>query len=133
MEERPPVPRQARPLGAESTVRETLELARSRSTWRLPPWLRVLRPQQWVKNVLVLVPLAAAHELGNLALLARVGFAFAAFSLCAAGLYVVNDLLDVEADRRHPANCRRPLAAGELGVPVAVVTGIGSWLGSALI
>ncbi len=97
----------------------------------LPAWLRELRPHHWVKNALVVIPLAAAHQLGDLALLARVGLAFAAFSLCASGLYVINDLLDVESDRRHPTNHRRPLASGELGRTAGVLLTITVWLGAA--
>jgi 4-hydroxybenzoate polyprenyltransferase len=96
----------------------------------LPAWLRELRPHHWVKNALVVIPLAAAHQLGDLALLARVGLAFAAFSLCASGLYVVNDLLDLEADRHHPSNRLRPLAAGELGRTTAIVLTTTLWLGA---
>lgn len=99
----------------------------------LPAWLRELRPHHWVKNTLVVIPLAAAHGLADGALLARIGLAFLAFSLCASGLYVVNDLLDLESDRRHPSNHRRPLAAGELGRPVAVVLTGGAWLGAGVL
>ena len=99
----------------------------------MPAWLRELRPLHWVKNVLVLVPLAAAHNLDQLALLGRAALAFVAFSLCSSGLYVVNDLLDLDADRRHPAKRRRPLAAGELGRAAAMALIAATWTGSALI
>lgn len=78
-------------------------------------WI-ALRPQQWVKNILLLAPLVLAHRLADPPrLLAALG-AFAAFSACASGVYVLNDLLDVEADRRHPRKRRRPFAAGTLPV-----------------
>jgi len=80
---------------------------------------RLLRVHQWVKNLLVFVPVVAAHRL-ELDLLARAGVAFLAFCLCASSAYVVNDLLDLEADRATPAKARRPLAAGE----VAARTGL---------
>lgn len=99
----------------------------------LPAWLRELRPHHWVKSALVAIPLAAAHELGNVALLGRVGLAFAAFSLCASGLYVFNDLVDVSSDRRHPSNCRRPLAAGQLGRTAAILLMVAAWLGAGLL
>jgi 4-hydroxybenzoate polyprenyltransferase len=92
-----------------------------------------LRPQQWVKNTLVIVPLAAAHQLGDVALLARVAMAFAAFSLCASGQYVLNDLLDLEADRSHPFKSQRPLAAGELSHTAAVAMIATTWLAAAFI
>lgn len=92
-----------------------------------------LRPQHWVKNTLVIVPLAAAHQLGDFVLLARVGMAFAAFSLCASGQYVLNDLLDLEADRGHPAKSQRPLAAGQMTRTAAFTLIAATWLGAALI
>lgn len=96
----------------------------------LPAWLRELRPHHWVKNTLVVVPLAAAHQLTDAAQLVRVGLAFAAFSLCASGLYVVNDLIDLDSDRLHPSNRRRPLAAGELGRTAATYLAAAVWAGA---
>jgi 4-hydroxybenzoate polyprenyltransferase len=92
-----------------------------------------LRPQHWVKNALVIVPLAAAHQLGDVALLTRVALAFAAFSLCASGQYVLNDLLDLEADRGHPSKRKRPLASGEVSRATAVALIAATWLGAGLI
>jgi len=105
----------------------------SRGRSRLPAWLLALRPQHWVKNVLVIVPLAAAHQLGDFALLARVAMAFAAFSLCASGQYLLNDLFDLEADRSHPSKRSRPLASGEMTRTAAVAMIAVTWLGAALI
>ncbi len=78
--------------------------------------LRALRPHQWVKNALVLVPLLTAHRLGDPSMLARGLLAVAAFCLCASSMYVINDLLDVEADRAHPRKAERPFAAGDLSL-----------------
>ena len=83
-------------------------------------WLAVFRVHQWVKNVLLFVPVLAAHqaitgELGITLLLA-----FIAFSLCASSVYITNDLFDLESDRQHPRKCHRPFAAGR--VPVWVGT-----------
>ena len=99
----------------------------------LPAWLRELRPHHWVKNTLTAVPLAAAHQFGDAGALARVGLAFLAFSLAASGLYVVNDLIDLAADQRHPSNARRPVAAGELTPRAAVALAAGAWLGAAIV
>jgi 4-hydroxybenzoate polyprenyltransferase len=98
----------------------------------LPPWLVELRPHHWVKNVLVIVPLAAAHELLNLQLEARVALAFVAFSLCASGQYVLNDLLDLAADRAHSSKSKRPLAAGTLSRRAGVILMTLIWTGAAL-
>lgn len=80
----------------------------------LRSWLRALRLHQWLKNLLVFLPLLAAHRfLEPGAVLAALA-AFAAFGLCASGVYLLNDLLDLPADRRHPRKRSRPFAAGEL-------------------
>lgn len=88
-------------------------------------YLRLLRPHQWTKNLLLVVPALAAHRLVDGALVWTLAAAVMAFSLMASGLYVVNDLLDLEHDRRHPTKRHRPLASGALtpttGVAVAVV------------
>lgn len=81
---------------------------------RLPALWRALRLHQWAKNVLVFLPLLAAHQVSNGPGLFAAGLAFLAFGLTASAVYVLNDLLDLSADRRHPRKCRRPFAAGDL-------------------
>jgi decaprenyl-phosphate phosphoribosyltransferase len=84
-----------------------------------------MRPRQWVKNVLVLGAPFAAGVIFQLPVLAAVGVAFVAFSLAASGVYLVNDVQDIEADRAHPTKRRRPVAAGlvspRLALTVAMV------------
>lgn len=82
--------------------------------------VKTLRPHQWVKNILLLVPLAAAHRLGEPEALGAALLAFLAFSLCASSVYVLNDMLDVEADRQHPGKSRRPFASGQLSLLAGV-------------
>ena len=79
-------------------------------------YLRALRPYQWLKNLLVFVPLLAAHRVTELALAGQALLAFVAFSLCASSGYLLNDLVDLPSDRRHPHKRRRPLAAGEISL-----------------
>lgn len=76
---------------------------------------KAIRVKQWVKNVLVFVPLVTGHFFGPETLLAAV-VAFVALSACASALYVLNDLMDLAADRRHPEKRRRPFASGALPV-----------------
>jgi 4-hydroxybenzoate polyprenyltransferase/phosphoserine phosphatase len=78
----------------------------------LTTYLRGLRLHQWLKNLLVFVPLLAAHQLGLNILLWHAIVAFFSFSLCASSVYVLNDLLDLSSDRRHLRKCKRPFAAG---------------------
>lgn len=76
--------------------------------------LKALRLHQWLKNLLVFVPLLAGQKLGEIGPALQAAVAFLAFGLCASSIYVLNDLLDLPADRRHPRKRRRPFAAGDL-------------------
>jgi 4-hydroxybenzoate polyprenyltransferase len=91
---------------------------RSRS-WR--PIVKSIRLHQWSKNALIFVPLLLSHKIFDLALDLKGLLGFLAFSLAASSLYVVNDLLDIQADRRHPRKRKRPFAAGELSIPAGFV------------
>ena len=77
---------------------------------------KALRVHQWAKNTLVIVPLLAAHRLSELPVLIDGALAFLAFSLCASSVYLLNDMLDLEADRQHHTKCNRPFAAGRLSL-----------------
>lgn len=79
-------------------------------------WRKALRVHQWMKNLLLFVPLFAAHRMSEAGALLELGLAFAAFSLCASAVYVANDLLDLESDRKHPRKSTRPFAAGRLPI-----------------
>jgi 4-hydroxybenzoate polyprenyltransferase len=79
-----------------------------------------MRIHQWSKNVLLLVPLAMSHELGDGRGLIAVALCFVAFSLLASGMYVVNDIVDRDADRMHPAKRLRPFASEQLRVRTGI-------------
>jgi len=78
--------------------------------------LRALRPHQWAKNLLVFVPLLLAHSYLDESRTIATLFAFIAFCLCASSVYIFNDLMDLDADRRHPEKKNRPFAAGDLSI-----------------
>jgi 4-hydroxybenzoate polyprenyltransferase/phosphoserine phosphatase len=80
---------------------------------QLRVWVRALRVHQWAKNVLVFLPVIAAHRLG-FATLFQATIGFVAFSLCASSVYLLNDLLDLPHDRVHPTKRHRPFASGAL-------------------
>ena len=90
----------------------------------LKAWPKAIRLHQWAKNVLIFLPLLLAHN-WTLGLLAGAALAFLSFGLCASATYIVNDLLDLEADRQHPKKRRRPFASGDLsalsGVAVVIL------------
>jgi 4-hydroxybenzoate polyprenyltransferase len=82
-------------------------------------WIRLLRVHQWTKNSLVFLPLVTGHwfDLGSIA--KAIG-AFFAFSMAASAIYIVNDLVDLEADRKHATKKHRPLAVGSVPILQAV-------------
>ena len=82
--------------------------------------LRALRPHQWVKNLLLFVPIALAHQLTSGPRLFHVAVAFASFCAVASAGYLLNDLFDLEADRQHPTKRERPFASGALGIDQGV-------------
>ena len=83
-------------------------------------WFRALRLNQWIKNLLLFVPLLAAHQLGSIQSLATLVIAFISFSLCASSVYITNDLLDLESDRGHPRKKHRPFASARLPIALGV-------------
>ena len=78
--------------------------------------LEAMRLHQWLKNLLVFVPLVMAHRAGEPLLLGQVMLAFLSFGLCASSVYLLNDLLDLTADRQHPTKRNRPFAAGSISI-----------------
>jgi 4-hydroxybenzoate polyprenyltransferase len=83
--------------------------------------VRALRPLQWAKNLLLFVPLALTpHAIGDQVRQLAALLAFVSFSLCASAGYVLNDLLDLDADRHHPTKRDRPFASGALPIPLGV-------------
>ena len=75
-------------------------------------WLKVVRAHQWLKNLLLFIPILAAHDLGDTNALWSLLLAFWAFNFCASSVYITNDLLDLESDRLHPRKQLRPFASG---------------------
>ena len=96
----------------------------ARTFWECPHplWsiLRAVRPHQWVKNLLVFLPLLLAHVVAFNRLLTAL-VAFCCFCLTASSAYIVNDLLDIEADRHHPKKRLRPFASGDLSALAGIV------------
>ena len=101
----------------------------------LTNYVRALRPEHWLKNLLVFVPLLAAHRFEEFALLSKALLAFVAFGCFASGGYLMNDLLDLSSDRRHPRKRHRPFAAGDLSLSYALrmipaLVGLGCLIGA---
>ncbi|MEP1202178.1 UbiA family prenyltransferase [Tateyamaria sp.] len=91
--------------------------------------LRALRPHQWLKNILVFLPILAAQNPGGLWAAA---VAFVLFSLTASSVYIINDLVDLSADRAHPRKSQRPFASGAVSIKAGVLMAMGLLVGSAV-
>lgn len=87
----------------------------------LKVWRKALRVHQWLKNLLVFVPLVAAHQSTDPQLVLQAVLAFLSFSFCASSVYVLNDLLDLPSDRQHRTKKNRPFAAGTLSVRAGIM------------
>ncbi len=79
-------------------------------------YLKAIRVHQWIKNVLLFLPLLAAHQVSDTARVVDVFFAFIAFSFCASSVYLLNDLLDLSVDRVHATKNKRPFASGTIPI-----------------
>lgn len=91
--------------------------------WTAGALIKALRPHQWVKNILLVLPVIAAHDF-TLPTLLLVLLGMAGFSAAASAIYIVNDLLDLEADRLHPKKKHRPFANGSVPIQVGMVTSV---------
>jgi 4-hydroxybenzoate polyprenyltransferase len=83
--------------------------------------IKEIRVYQWIKNILIFLPLLLAHNLGNADIFVKLVIAFFSFSFVASFVYIINDLLDLEADRLHPRKKNRPLASGAMHIKHALL------------
>src|SRR6478609_6525440 len=88
---------------------------------RMRVWLRAVRLHQWMKNLLVFAPVVTAHQLLSIDKLLTGLLAFTSLSLVASATYLVNDLMDVNADRAHVTKRHRPIASGTIKPSAALV------------
>lgn len=91
---------------------------------RLRIWLKAIRIHQWLKNTLLFVPAILGFQFFDAATAFQLIVAFFSFSFCASGVYLINDLIDIEVDRKHKTKCNRPIAAGKLSVSDATFAAI---------
>ena len=128
--------RRAITVGADPKLRQMAETANPQAAHIDPPrntrlaMVKALRPHQWSKNLLLFLPMFAAHDFSNLA---AVILGFLAFSLTASAVYVLNDLLDLAADRAHPRKKNRPFAAGDLSAATGVFMAAGLLIAALLL
>lgn len=104
----------------------TVEQEFPKEQTNLKVWLRALRVHQWLKNLLLFVPLLTAFLFQDVGKLVTMFIAFLAFSLAASGTYILNDLWDLDSDRRHPRKRSRPLASAQIPIHIGVAMSIGA-------
>ena len=122
-------PNLVRQLTAEHSTARVLASRRS----PIVSFLAAMRPHQWAKNTLVFIPIIAGHHLMRLDVVGIAALTFAAFSLCASAIYILNDISDVRADRKHSRKGSRPFASGELSIPVGVASAVALMAASGLL
>ena len=83
--------------------------------------IKAMRVHQWIKNLLLFIPLLLAHRIFESDTVLKTFIAFISFSLCASSVYVLNDIFDLESDRSHPRKKYRPFASGALQIPTAIM------------
>lgn len=107
----------------ERSARQSYDVGESfppeKTDWRI--WTKALRVHQWAKNALIFVPLLAAHQYADFAMIGAAVLAFIAYSLLASSVYILNDLVDLGDDRQHPRKCERPFASGRIPILHGVV------------
>ena len=86
--------------------------------------IKTMRPHQWIKNILVYVPLVFDRKLTHIPSLIRTTSGFILFCLIASVVYIINDIADLEADRNHPEKRNRPIASGNLPISVAIIAAL---------
>jgi len=118
-----------RRLAKTSRLAEQFHAAKSRAS----VWLRALRLHQWIKNILIFLPIIAAHKILNPDRLFPALIAFVAFSFAASASYLGNDLVDLAADRVHPRKRFRAIAAGDLSIPAATAASLALFAGGVLL
>jgi 4-hydroxybenzoate polyprenyltransferase/phosphoserine phosphatase len=106
----------AKQAAAATTIKGTILEPRKSFRASVRTWVDALRGHHWAKNLLLFLPLALSHNLAREPIL-RTLVGFVLYGFCASGLYILNDLLDLHSDRKHPWKNARPIAAGNISIP----------------
>jgi len=108
---------------AEANKKAALVIKSRPPAWRA--FVKEMRPHQYAKNALIFVPILTSHGYKEASVLLAALLAFICFSLCASGVYFLNDLLDLQSDRLHSSKKNRPLASGNLSLPIGIAGACG--------
>lgn len=112
-----------RPKKTEFKGNRTLHPEQEKVGNKAAAYLKALRPRQWTKNLIVFAAPLFAFSLNWQSWLGSL-LAFVLFCCASSSFYLFNDIADVESDRQHPVKCKRPIAAGEIAIPVAILMAI---------
>ena len=118
-----------RSLEAQLSKAGKIERVFPRERVRLSTLISAVRPYQWLKNLLVFVPLLTSFQFSNLSSALACLMTFVALSLCASATYIINDLFDLESDRLHPRKKMRPFASGSLRISHGLLAGLAMLIG----
>jgi len=110
----------AQQAAAVTTLAGTILESRPSFATSCGTWINALRGHHWAKNLLLFLPLLLSHNLATESIV-RTLVGFGLYGLCASGLYILNDLLDLHSDREHPWKKERPFAAGTISIPEGFV------------
>lgn len=130
--------RKAIVIGDSRRVERTRRVAEVERAFPAPPgnfkvWIKAIRLHQWVKNGLIFLPAILAHKILQAPVLIDCVLAFIAFGACASSVYLINDLLDLSADRQHPRKSKRAFASGALSARSGGMVAAALLIGSALL
>ena len=114
------------PSGVEYSARRLTYVVRIFRSHKpgLRIWAKAVRVHQWVKNLLIAVPLLTAFQFADISSVLRIVAAIIAFSLVASATYLANDLADLQADRKHVRKCKRAFASGDIGILQGILVGV---------
>lgn len=123
---------------SNSLERKIRKISELKYSWKskkieLKDYIKAIRVYQWVKNLLIFIPIITSHSFHSLSLIFETLYAFIAFSMIASSGYVLNDLLDLNSDRIHPRKRFRPFASGKLSIRSGLVLSLGLFSGGTLI
>jgi 4-hydroxybenzoate polyprenyltransferase len=116
------VTKELRGIQAMAGLNKEKAPAQSRNFARIKDYAALLRVRHWIKNVLIFIPLFFNINIFYIPHILSTAFGFVCFSLLSSIVYILNDIKDIEKDRRHSTKCHRPLASGRIPVPHALVT-----------
>ncbi len=86
--------------------------------------IKLLRPNHWIKNLFIFGPIIFSNKFLNIDIIKNNILTFISFCFISSTVYIMNDIVDIEKDKKHPKKCKRPIASGKVSIPKAISIGI---------